>query len=189
MFNWLAEIEGEGRKRTIPTRSEPGAAALNWLFKGLCGRGVLTLDREWFLLKGGLERVLYRVARKHAGDQPQGWTCRFDVLYKKTGSEEPTRNFAVRLRRLIARNDLPRYAMTLTKTVDGSQAVHFIARRFLEQRTLPATPKKIAAEPPRRLARWRPQPARLRQGLRRVDRGRRRRAIHRDLWRAAIAKP
>lgn len=154
MFNWLAEIEGEGREASHPDQIKNLELRLsNWLFKGLMsGKGVLTLDREWFLLKGGLERVLYRIARKHAGEQPQGWTCRFDVLYKKTGSEEPTRNFAVRLRRLIARNDLPRYAMTLTKTVDGSQAVHFIARRFLEQRTLPATPKKIAAREAARAA-------------------------------------
>lgn len=132
MFNWLAEIEGEGRD------PDPGAQLKtlelrisNWLFKGLMsGKGVLTLDREWFLLKGGLERVLYRIARKHAGDQPHGWTCRFDVLYKKTGSEEPMRNFAVRLRKLVARNDLPRYSMALTTTVDGSAAVFFLARRF-----------------------------------------------------------
>lgn len=136
MFNWLAEVEGEGSKNEDPTNLKMLELRLsNWMFKGLMnGKGVLTLDREWFLLKGGLERVLYRIARKHAGDQPQGWTCRFDTLYKKTGSEEPSRNYAVRLRRLVAKNDLPRYAMRLTETVDGSPAVHFIARRFLEAR-------------------------------------------------------
>lgn len=136
MFNWLAEIEGEGRDSADPNQLKTLELRLsNWLFKGLMsGKGVLTLDREWFLLKGGLERVLYRIARKHAGDQAQGWTCRFDVLYKKAGSEEPMRNFAVRLRKLVARNDLPRYFMNLTTTTDGSAAVHFIARRFVEAR-------------------------------------------------------
>lgn len=136
MFNWLAEIEGEGRDQQDPERLSMLELRLsNWLFKGIMsGKGVLTLDREWFLLTGGLERVLYRIARKHAGDQAHGWTCRFDVLYKKTGSEEPQRNFAVRLRKLVARNDLPRYHMSLTTTVDGSPAVYFLPRRFVAAR-------------------------------------------------------
>ncbi len=136
MFNWLAEIEGEGRDQQDPERLSMLELRLsNWLFKGIMsGKGVLTLDREWFLLTGGLERVIYRIARKHAGDQAQGWTCRFDVLYNKTGSEEPLRNFAVRLRKLVSRNDLPRYQMSLTTTVDNSPAVHFIARRFVQAR-------------------------------------------------------
>lgn len=132
MFNWLAEIEGEGQDRQNPEQLKMLELRLsNWLFKGITEKGVLTLDREWFLLTGGLERVIYRLARKHAGDQPQGWTCRFDVLYKKTGSEEASRNFATRLRRLVERNDLPRYHLSLTKTVDNAPAVHFIARRHL----------------------------------------------------------
>lgn len=130
MFNWLAEVEGEGQAAGGSDQLKTLELRLpNWLFKGLMsGKGVLTLDREWFLLKGGLERVIYRIARKHAGDQRQGWTCRFDVLFKKTGCEDKSRNFASALRKLAARNDLPGYAMTLTKTVDGSDAVHFIAR-------------------------------------------------------------
>lgn len=133
MFNWLAEVEGEGRDASEPEQLKTLELRVsNWLFKGLMsGKGVLTLDREWFLLKGGLERVLYRIARKHAGDQAQGWTCRFEVLHQKTGSEEGLRNFAVRLRRLVKRNDMPRYHMSLTKTKDGSEAVYFIARAHM----------------------------------------------------------
>jgi len=135
MFNWLAEIEGEGQSPGAPDQLKTLELRLpNWLFKGLMsGKGVLTLDREWFLLKGGLERVIYRIARKHAGDQRQGWRCRFDVLHKKTGSEDQPRNFAAALRKLAARNNLPGYSMTLTKTTDGSDAVHFIARHHLAE--------------------------------------------------------
>jgi plasmid replication initiation protein len=136
MFNWLAEIAGEGRDNVEPSNIKQLELRLsNWLFEGIMsGKGVLTLDREWFLLKGGLERVIYRIARKHAGDQPQGWLCRFDVLYKKTGCEDLPRNFAVRLRKLIEKNDLPRYAMKLTTAADGKPAVHFIARHHLAKR-------------------------------------------------------
>lgn len=70
VFNWLAEIEGEGRDENPLQDKMLELRLSNWLFKGIMsGKGVLTLDREWFLLKGGLERVLYRIARKHAGDQ------------------------------------------------------------------------------------------------------------------------
>jgi plasmid replication initiation protein len=136
VFNWLAEIAGEGRENADPENVKMLELRLsNWLFEGIMtGKGVLTLDREWFLLKGGLERVIYRMARKHAGDQPQGWKCGFDVLYKKTGCEDLPRNFAVRMRRLVEKNDLPRYAMKLTTTADGSAAVHFIARHYLAER-------------------------------------------------------
>lgn len=134
MFNWLAEVEGEGREAENPEQLKTLELRVsNWLFKGIMsGKGVLTLDREWFLLKGGLERVIYRIARKHAGDQAHGWTCKFETLYQKTGSEEPIRNFAVRLRKIIKKNSLPRYVTRLTKTADGSEAVHFIARSFVE---------------------------------------------------------
>jgi len=125
MFNWLAEIEGDGSNPEHPNQLQMMELRLsNWLHKGIMsGKGVLTLDREWFLLKGGLERVLYRIARKHAGEQPQGWTCR----------DEIKRNFAARVRNMAKRNNLPRYDMSLTTTADGSPAVHFIARRFLRQ--------------------------------------------------------
>lgn len=130
MFNWLAEVEGEGREATDPSQLKMLELRIsNWLYKGIMsGQGVLTLDREWFLLKGGLERVIYRIARKHAGDQPQGWTCRLEVLHAKTGSEAPMRNFAVAMRKLIARNDLPRYVMAPTTTKDGAAAIHFLLR-------------------------------------------------------------
>lgn len=154
IFNWLSEVEGEGGKLDDPGQLKMLELRLsNWMFKGIMsGKGVLTLDREWFLLKGGLERVLYRIARKHAGDQPQGWLCRFDVLYKKTGSEEASRNFALRLRRLVAKNDLPRYAMKLTETVDGSPAVHFIARHYLESRGHSAEARTVSERDHARMA-------------------------------------
>jgi len=78
--------------------------------------------------------VLYRIARKHAGEQPQGRTCRLDVLYKKTGCEDQSRNFAAAVRKLAAPNSLPRYHMTLTTTADGKPALHFIARHILAAR-------------------------------------------------------
>ncbi|MCU7890420.1 MAG: replication initiator protein A [Candidatus Thiodiazotropha sp. (ex Ustalcina ferruginea)] len=41
-----------------------------WLFRALCKREVLTFNREYFKLSGGLERRLYELVRKHCGYQP-----------------------------------------------------------------------------------------------------------------------
>lgn len=36
---------------------------------------LLTTHPDYFLLMGGLERALYRIARKHVGLQRGGWSC------------------------------------------------------------------------------------------------------------------
>ncbi|MGY6771431.1 replication initiator protein A, partial [Komagataeibacter sp. NFXK3] len=40
-----------------------------------------------------LERALYRIARKHAGQQRGGWICRVEVLHEKTGSDAQPKEF------------------------------------------------------------------------------------------------
>ena len=49
----------------------------DWLYQGIVERGgVLRIHEDYFLLTGGIERFLYRVARKHAGMQPDGWSMK-----------------------------------------------------------------------------------------------------------------
>jgi plasmid replication initiation protein len=132
-FHYLGDIEGEGEGREPDSPLKSLALRVpDWLVDGIMNGSILTLDREYFLLTGGVERAVYRIARKHAGNQPKGWVCRMSVLHQKTGSEEPIRNFAIRVRKLAAKDgnegQLPRYKMTLTKTQDGSEAVHFVDR-------------------------------------------------------------
>ncbi len=52
------------------------------------------------------------------------------VLHEKTGSEAALKMFAFKVRELCQRDELPRYAMTDTKTESGEAAVHFIDRTF-----------------------------------------------------------
>ena len=131
-FHYLGDIEGEGD--AAEDGSPLKALSLRvpeWLLEGIMKGSVLTLDREYFLLTGGIERAIYRAARKHAGAQKQGWTCRVSVLHEKTGSESSPLLFAFKLRELCSRDALPRYAMRETKTQDGSAAIHFVDRQFL----------------------------------------------------------
>lgn len=72
-------------------------------------RSVLALSRDYFSLTGGLERALYRIARKMAGRA--SWRLTFDYLRQVVGSEREPRKFAFDLRKIIARNDLPDYRL------------------------------------------------------------------------------
>ena len=72
---------------------------------------VLTIDRAYFSLTGGLERWLYRIVRKHGGRQEGGW--RFDLahLHLKSGALSPFKRFAFELRGIVRRQPLPGYVL------------------------------------------------------------------------------
>ena len=59
----------------------------DWFYRGVIDRSlVLAIDPAYFRLTGGIERWLYRVARKHAGRQPKGWLFEIAHLHTKSGS-------------------------------------------------------------------------------------------------------
>lgn len=110
-FSWINEWEElttrsgrvEGMEFVLP----------DWFYQGVIDRRlVLTIDRDYFALTGGIERWLYRVARKHAGRQPGGW--RFDLrhLHVKSASLARFSDFALDIRRIVARQPLPGYELT-----------------------------------------------------------------------------
>ena len=120
----------------------------DWVYEGIMGeRSLLTMHQDYFLLTGGLERALYRIARKHAGNQKGGWTCRVEVLRDKTGSDSKPKEFNRMLRKVVEADQLPDYAMHMAATVDGSPAVLFRLRGEAEALALTA---KLEAEQERR---------------------------------------
>ena len=105
-----------------------------WVYEGLMGdKALLTLHPDYFTLQGGLERAIYRIARKHAGDQPKGWTCRVRVLHEKSGSDSPLKQFTYLLKKIVEANTLPEYALSFVTTADGAAAVRFV-RQGAEER-------------------------------------------------------
>jgi plasmid replication initiation protein len=62
-----------------------------WLYNAAIGREVLTLNRDYFRLAGGLERRLYELARKHCGRQVK-WAISLDLLHKKAAARRSSRN-------------------------------------------------------------------------------------------------
>ena len=82
-----------------------------WLYEGiLMDGGVLAVSPDYFKLKGGRERWLYRVARKHAGgNQGVGFTISLPTLFEKSGAEGAYRRFKHELKHICEADPLPEY--------------------------------------------------------------------------------
>jgi plasmid replication initiation protein len=130
-FHWLEswtetidEATGEptGMTITLP----------DWLYNGVVERGgVLTIHEDYFLLTGGIERWLYRVARKHAGSQVGGWSFTMRQLFEKSGSSARLSDFAIDIRRVVKANQLPEYELSIDKNGEGDEIVRFVHRTYL----------------------------------------------------------
>lgn len=132
-FHWLDswtddidERSGESRGMTLTLS--------RWLYDGIVMEGgVLSLHPDYFTLTGALERWLYRIVRKHAGNQRTGWTCTLPVLYDKSGSESPLRRFRFEMKRICEEDVLPEYHIQwVPETESGEQAVHAVRREYLD---------------------------------------------------------
>jgi plasmid replication initiation protein len=113
-FSWINEWEEcttrdgrvEGMEFVLP----------DWFYRGVIDRSlVLAIDPAYFRLTGGIERWLYRVARKHAGRQPKGWLFEVAHLHEKSGSLAKLPDFAFDIRRIAARQPLPGYRLCMER--------------------------------------------------------------------------
>jgi plasmid replication initiation protein len=113
-FSWINEWE---ERSTRGGRIEGVEIVLpEWFYRGVVDRSlVLTIDPHYFRLTGGIERWLYRVARKHAGRQPHGWTFELAHLHHKSGSLARASDFALDIRRIVARQPLPGYRLAIDR--------------------------------------------------------------------------
>jgi plasmid replication initiation protein len=89
----------------------------DWLYHAVTNLEVLTLHRDYFRLDGGIERRLYELCRKHCGAQPT-WSIGLELLYKKSGSKEPLRNFRIAIKKLTESNHLPDYRLRFNAEED-----------------------------------------------------------------------
>src|SRR3954449_10554999 len=111
-FSWINEW-----KETADANGRPFGLELilpDWFYAGVMMDAlVLTIDRAYFDLTGGLERWLYRLVRKHGGRQQYGWSFDLHHLYLKSGSLSPFKRFAFELRDIARRQPLPGYRLSL----------------------------------------------------------------------------
>ncbi len=123
-FSWI----NEWQERTDRTGRPDGIELIvpDWFYRAVLDEAlVLTIDRAYFDLTGGLDRWLYRIVRKHGGRQRRGW--RFDLrhLHQKSGSLSPFKRFAFELRDIVRRQSLPGYALALEVEVGGRTLLAF----------------------------------------------------------------
>ncbi len=66
----------------------------DWLYRAVwnASQEMLTINREYFKLEGGIERRLYELARKHCGKQPY-WKVSIPILWEKSGSQSELKRF------------------------------------------------------------------------------------------------
>lgn len=100
-----------------------------WLYRAILGHEVLTLNRDYFRLSGGLERRLYELARKHCGHQSR-WTISLPVLHTKSGAASVLFRFRQMIKTAAAANALPDYTTAIAINLP------FMPERILEKQSL-----------------------------------------------------
>ncbi|MFG1352510.1 replication initiator protein A [Xanthobacter autotrophicus] len=123
-FSWINEwkerLDAKGRTLGIEL------IVPDWFYEGVLDNAlILTIDRNYFDLFGGIERWLYRLVRKHGGRQPGGWSFDFHHLHAKSGSLSRFSNFACDLRDIVRRQPLPGYRLRIDRLDDGRELLVF----------------------------------------------------------------
>lgn len=123
---WEEDLEGRpiGMQITIPL----------WIYRAVVSqREILSISPMYFDLTSGLERFLYRLARRHAGngvDNPDGWVFSFRDLHSRTGSPAPLGQFSRDLRKIIFRNSLPTYEAIEELGINGHPMLRLRFRKM-----------------------------------------------------------
>ena len=128
-FSWI----NEWTERTDPDGRTDGIDLIvpDWFYRAVLDDAlILTIDRKYFALTGGLERWLYRIVRKHAGRQPAGWRFEFRHLHAKSASLSPFKRFAFELRDIALRQPLPGYRLALERDRTGRELLAFTPRKL-----------------------------------------------------------
>ncbi|OYW25079.1 MAG: RepA replication protein [Caulobacter sp. 12-67-6] len=124
-FSWINEWKEKADSRGRPLGLE--LIVPDWFYAAVLDDAlVLTIDRAYFDLTGGLERWLYRLVRKHGGRQEFGWSFDFIHLHAKSGSLSPLKHFAYDLRDIVRRQALPGYRLTIEQPTSGPERLSFV---------------------------------------------------------------
>lgn len=113
-FSWL-----DGWTQLVDEKTERSKGMTielsNWFYEGvLMQGGVLSIDRSYFDIRGGRERWLYKVARKHSGGAGEGgFAISMPTLFEKSGAEGQYRRFKFEIIKIAERNELPGFTLSI----------------------------------------------------------------------------
>ena len=131
MFSWIDQWDDLIDAQTKESRGLTLTVS-DWFYRGVTeDGGVLSIDPAYFSISGGRERWLYRVVRKHAGGNgPDGFAISMPTLFEKSGAEGPYRRFKFELLRIIKRNDLPGFSLSVMNNGDSEPLIHMVRKEF-----------------------------------------------------------
>ena len=134
-FSWITEFTNNTVTRT---NSKTGRKKLvtqsyvvtlpQWIIAGVVdSKLVLGINPTYFSLTGGMQRWLYRIARKFAGLNPQGVRYTLRHMYERSGSQSSYRKFKQNIKLTIEKGGIPDYYFALYK-VDGKDMLFFMKK-------------------------------------------------------------
>jgi plasmid replication initiation protein len=131
MFSWIDQWDDLIDAQSKESRGLTLTVS-DWFYRGVMeDGGVLSIDPAYFSITGGRERWLYRVARKHAGGNgADGFAISMPVLFEKSGAEGTYRRFKFETLRIVGRNDLPGFSLSVRSQSEGEPLVHMLKREF-----------------------------------------------------------
>jgi len=112
-FNWLSDIK---QIKDGDTHRGYSVTLPSWIYDSVLNKKlILTIDEEYFNIRGGLERWLYLFARKSAGWQTGGWAESLESIYKKSGSKGTFTEFKRSISKLLKRGNFLGYTIEPVK--------------------------------------------------------------------------
>jgi len=143
-FSWIESWKDEVNNQTALSNGMEITVS-DWFYEGVLMDGaVLTINPLYFTLKGGRERWLYKVCRKHAGGAgPKGFSMNFSTLFDKSGAEGQFRRFKFEILKIVQENNLPDLILSVENRDGPDPLLKFKIREKTKSsliKTMPSQP-------------------------------------------------
>jgi plasmid replication initiation protein len=125
----------------------------DWFYEGVMMEGgVLSIDPMYFAIKGGRERWIYRVARKHAGGAgADGFAIALPTLFEKSGAEGTYRRFKFEIAKIARADEIPGIHLRIEDREQGEPTLRMIRRELVTAEdgsiTVVTPPKRSGRKP------------------------------------------
>ena len=107
------EIVDSSRRKDRMIRLE--ITLSDWFYQSIIGKEVLTINRQYFRLRGAIERRIYEIARKHCGQNAE-WSIRVSNLKEKAGSTGSIAKFRYIIKKMATTDHLPDYSISISNS-------------------------------------------------------------------------
>jgi plasmid replication initiation protein len=133
-FGWIESFTDVIDEQT-KTSKGMSITLSDWFYEGvIMDGGVLAIDPAYFGIKGGRERWLYRVARKHAGGAgEQGFAIPLPTLFEKSGAEGTYRRFKFEIIKIVRAGGVPGFGLRLENKEQGEPSLVMMRREFFTE--------------------------------------------------------